>query len=305
MKKIRTLLMGTPQLAADIFESILTDERFDIVGIVSQPDKPVGRKQELRVTPTKKIAKKYNIEIFQPEKASRKLFVQKMNELNIDVAFVVAYGQILKQRFLDVPKHGCVNLHGSLLPLYRGASPIQAALLNGDDRSGITYIKMDASMDAGDVICDFEVDIAPNDRLTDLATKLVQMGKKTLANALAEYVNGNTHLIMQDHDQASYCQKIEKTDGYIDPPNMSVSDVYNRFRAYSPWPGISIEWEGKRIKLIEMKPSSLSKTSDEVLFHDDKQLYLSTDTGVLIVDVLQLPGKKPISGLDFINSYLI
>jgi methionyl-tRNA formyltransferase len=305
MKKIRTLLMGTPQLAADIFESILTDERFDVVGIVSQPDKPVGRKQELRSTQTKKIAQKHDIAVFQPERASRKSFVKQMVELDIDVAFVVAYGQILKQRFLDIPKYGCVNLHGSLLPLYRGASPIQAALLHGNAVSGISYIKMDVSMDSGDVIQDFEVNIGEHDKMPDLATKLIQIGKETVADVLCRYVSGTSILTAQNHDQASYCHKIEKTDGCLNPIKMNMNAVYNTFRAYTPWPGITIEWNEMNVKLIDIMTQSLVKSTADTLFVFDKQLYLSTTTKAIHVKMIQLPGKKAISGLDFINSYLI
>lgn len=301
-KRIKTVFMGTPDFALPSLQSLIEDPDFEIAAVVTQEDKKIGRKQELSVPPVKQLALKHNIPVFQPGKIKGNgEFLELIRDLKPDILVVAAYGQILPQELLETAKYGAVNVHASLLPKYRGASPIEAALLNGDRETGITIMKMAKRLDAGDILDIAKLPIDQKDDGETLTTKLSLLGGKILPYVLKDLVEGEIRPIPQDHSRATFCHKIKKEDGLIDLETLTARQVLNHLRAYTPWPSIYIIVEGKRLKLLEMdieeKLDLPAGTAREI---SKNTIAIGTRQGVIIPHKVQLEGKKIMTIQEFL-----
>jgi len=301
-KRIKTIFMGTPDFALPSLQTLFENEDFEIVAVVTQEDKKIGRKQELTAPPIKQLAQKHNLPVFQPQKIKKNPDFQKlMEDLKPDLMVVVAYGQILSQKILDIPKFGAVNVHASLLPNYRGASPIEAALLKGDKETGVTIMKMEEKLDAGPILNITKLPIDPNDNAESLTVKLGLLGGKILPYVLRDYVDGEIQPIPQTESRATFCHKIDKEDGLIDLQTLTAVEIRNRLRAYTPWPSIFLMVEGKRLKFLELDiDQSLKLAPGAVKELSKNSVAIGTKDGSIIPQTLQLEGKKPMTIQEFL-----
>jgi methionyl-tRNA formyltransferase len=232
---MKIVFMGTAELSCASLEKLAG--KFSVVAVVTQPDKAKGREMKLQFSPVKILAGKLKLPVLQPAKARDEKFISELRELKPDLIVVVAYGQILPQSILDLPEFGCLNVHTSLLPKYRGASPIQSAILNGETETGVTIMKMDAGLDTGEIISQAYTPILPEDNSQILHDRLAQLGAELLVETIPDYASGKILPKPQPVDGASYAAKIKREDGEIDW-NEPAEKILNRLRAFTPWPGI-------------------------------------------------------------------
>lgn len=292
---------GTDIFAKIILEKLI--ENFNVSLIITKPDEKVGRKQILEESKISKFAKEHNIKCLKPIKL--KDIKQNLENNNSDIFIVAEYGKIIPKEILNIPKYGSLNIHGSILPQYRGAAPIQYSLLNGDKTTGITIIKMDKEMDHGDIVKMAEIKIENNDDQIILREKLAKVGAETLINLLKQKpISLNAK--EQDHNKATYTKLIEKNDGQVDLKNDTAEKIIAKFKAYKPWPGIFIIKNEKRIKLIDINYEiNKLETTDNVINNfviKNKELFIkSADNNLIKINKLQLEGKNEISGKDYIN----
>jgi len=299
MAKIKLLFFGTHDFAAEILQGLLDNPQFSVELVITQPDKPVGRKQILEKPAVKILAEKYNLKILQPE--SLRSF-----DLSIfgsfDLGICAQYSLIIPQTILDAPKLGILNVHTSLLPKYRGASPVQTALINGETETGITIMKMDVGMDTGPILLQKSLIIAPDDTYTTLSEKLVKTANSCLPEAILGYISGNIVLQTQDNSLATYAKILTREDGNIDWTK-SAEEIYNLYRGLTPWPGVWTTFENKRLKLLKIKPAEFRVQSSEFKV-DNGKLYIGCcNTKSIEILELQLEGSKPMSAKEFINGY--
>ncbi|MDD3646350.1 MAG: methionyl-tRNA formyltransferase [Candidatus Gracilibacteria bacterium] len=321
---MKIAFFGTGEFSKSILEGILSYDDIDVALIVSQPDKPVGRKKEILSTPVKALALEKNIEVLQPEKLKPSpqpfpqkagqeqisVFYKKLRDLNLDFIVVVAYGKIVPKEVLEAPKHGCINLHGSILPAYRGASPIQESIKAGDTKTGLTVMYMSEGMDEGDILSIGEVEIDITDKTPDIFNKSVDIGPSLLVKTLKGVLDGTVKAIPQDDSQATYCSKIEKQDGEINFETQTAKEIYDRFRAYYPWPGIYTYYKGKKFAIedcvfdkTDLSGDEELKAGDVVEIEEDhkKQIGVICKLGILILKQVKLEGKKTMDILSFVN----
>ncbi|MFV8477275.1 methionyl-tRNA formyltransferase [Mycoplasma sp. Z355B] len=244
MDKIKIVLAGTPQFAVPVFEEVI--KNFEVVALISQPDRPANRGYKLEATPTKLLAQKYNIPVFQPNKISE--IYEQLAEMDFDIFLTCAFGQIIPEKVLALPNLAALNVHGSLLPKYRGAAPIQYALWNGDDVTGITLMYMVKAMDAGDMIVKASLNILPTDTSDTLFDKLSALAASNIVTWLTNFAQGKYKPEAQDPLQVSLSPKLNKEDAYLDP-NLSLEEAFNRIRAFSSNPGCYYLVNDKRVKI--------------------------------------------------------
>lgn len=305
--KVRTVFMGTPELSATLLEALI-EKGYNIVGVVTKPDKPVGRKKELSQSPVKETALKYRIPVLQPEKFDAST-IQELQTLKPDLIVVAAYGKILPEAVLTLPGFGCVNFHTSLLPKWRGSSPIQNTLLAGETETGVTIMLMDKGMDTGDIISQRAVPIDPDDTSIILTEKLLVAGKTLLLETLPRFIERAIIPTKQDGTQATLCQLIEREDGHIFWTDDAKS-IHDRFRALTPWPGVFCYWrrgdELLRLKLIAL---SHQKQNAEIVrplgqvFEIGEKIGVQTTTGIIFLETIQLEGKTPMDIREFVRGY--
>lgn len=287
----KIIFFGTSEFAVPSLNALAKDPRFEIVGIVTQPDRPVGRHAELTEPPVKQAAKTLGIkEIRQPEKIKDEDFQSWIKDIgpSCDTFVIVSYGKILPQWLLDLPKKGVINVHGSLLPRWRGASPIQATIAAGDKISGVTVMLIDAEMDHGPIIATATEPVQDNDTGGSLHDRLADLGGKILPGILSEYLEGKTEPTEQDHALATYCKILTRDDGKLDFTKTS-QELERLVRAYDPWPGTWMEFEGKRLKVLSAKIGT-----------DGYSVPSANETALELVTV-QPEGKKPMSGKEFLR----
>ncbi len=297
MNRLRTIFFGTHEFAATILEGIHSMEALDIVRVITQPDRPVGRTQELQASPVKRLAESYHISIDQP--ASLKNYT--IDPDIYDVGIVAQYGLLIPEHILHAPTYGILNVHTSLLPKYRGASPIQTALMNGDTETGVTIMKMDKGLDTGPILLQKKVPVGPDDTYAVIDKLLAQEGIVALREAIPAYVDGSLAPIPQDNVHASICKELTRDDGRIDWTKSS-SDIYNQYRALTPWPGLWTTWNGKRLKLLRLLPNE-KKSSPGLVTSDGDLLTVGCGTGSIRILELQLEGKKPMTSSVFVHGY--
>lgn len=296
----RIIFMGTPDFGVPALKALIHDPRFEVVHIFSQPDKPQGRKQEIKPTPIKEVALEYNIPCSQPEKLRTEDTVNSIRELQPDYIVVVAYGRIIPKSILDIPTRGCINIHGSLLPKYRGASPIQAALLHGEQETGVTIMLLSEGMDEGAMLHKVVVPVTTDTTSETLFQKLSILGAEVLPDVLVQYAEGKILPEEQEASAATYCGKIEKEMGEIHPEHDTAMEIYHKWQAFTPWPGIYIFDHGKRIKLLKIKVDPTASTIG-IISHQDKKLFFGTKAGSIEILELQPEGKKAMSSTAYIS----
>ena len=236
MIALRIIFMGTAELSCASLEKLAADKNFSVVAVVTQPDKPKGRELKLTPSPVKILAEKLGLPVLQPLKARDEKFISELRELKPGLMVVVAYGQILPQSILDLPLHGCLNVHTSLLPKYRGAAPIQWAIADGEPETGVTIMQVDAGLDTGPVLAMRRTPILPTDDSQILHDRLAQLGAELLVETIPDYVSGKITPQPQAAEGSTYAAKIKKEDGQIDWSKPAVQ-IWNRLRAFTPWPG--------------------------------------------------------------------
>jgi methionyl-tRNA formyltransferase len=252
---MKIAFFGTPEFAWEILSGILKFPEVEVSLVVSQPDMPVGRKQILEATAVKKVALHAWIHVLQPEKIKKNNeFHTYLRELHLDFIVVVAYGKIIPTSILDIPKYGCINIHGSILPKYRGASPVQAAIKSGERETWLTIMFMSQGMDEWDMLSVGKVNVDNVDTSVEIFRKFVKIGPDLLVSTLHWVISGNIKWIPQDDTKATYCSKISREDGQIFFQKQSAQDIYNTYRSYTPWPWIYSFYEGKRFVIEEIEP---------------------------------------------------
>lgn len=304
--KFKVVYFGTPYFAAKVLEDLL-NSHIQVVAVVTRPDKPQKRSAQLIPSPVKTLAISRNIPVLQPERASSEDFIQELLDLGADVFLVVAYGAILKQQLLDVPKFGCYNLHAGLLPAYRGAAPIQRCIMDGVELSGNTVIRMDAGMDSGDIVNVSHVSVDVNMTAGDLAEKLSAGGAGLLIKTLQEIEANTIQFTPQDHSLATLAPKLTKEDGLIHW-NRPAAQVHAHIRGCTPAPGAWCLFQNKagcskRLVVCKSVLESFEKVGDagEVLGVDQQDLLIACSPGVLRLRLVCPENKKIMSGKDFFN----
>lgn len=296
----KIVFMGTPEFAVPTLRALLTQH--DVVGVVTQPDRPAGRSPEPRPSPIKQVALEHNIPVFQPEKLRRKEAIAELRERwQPDVYVVAAFGQILPQAVLDIPAHGSINVHASLLPRWRGAAPIQAAIRAGDTQTGITIMKMDAGLDTGPMLTQRAVEIAPDETGTTLHDKLAAIGGDLLLETLPGYLAGTIQPQPQDDDLSSYAPMIPKDAGHIRWTEDAAS-IERAIRAYTPWPGTYAFWNGTMLKIL--RGSSIEGRGEVGrVIQIPTGIAIGTGSGLFYPTILQLAGRKAVSSEDFMRGH--
>ena len=298
-KDLNLLFMGTPEISAYVFEQMILDG-YHFVGLVAQPDHPVGRKGIIEKVPTKVIAEKYDIPVFQPIKI-RKDF-SFMDNLKVDLVITLAYGQIVPQGFLDIPRFGCLNLHGSLLPKLRGASPVQTALINNEKVTGVTLMEMVAAMDAGRMYGKKEVVIDEEDNATSLFKKISEAAKDLVLELLPKYVNGDLEGIPQNEEEVTFCSLIKPEQEKLDL-SKDILEVYGYIRGLSDEPGAYLYLDNQKLKIFKAKIANDLVTAEvgTIVQADKRGLLLQCQNGQLAILELQKEGKKRMDYKAFIN----
>lgn len=298
MKDMRIVFMGTPDFAAAILERLISTGR-NVVGVFSQPDKPVGRKQIIEPTPVKKLASEHGIPVFQPAKMKDGTALEMMKSLSPDIAVVAAYGRILPKELLDVPPLGCVNVHGSLLPKYRGAAPIQWSVINGDKITGVTTMYMAEGMDTGDMILKLETEIGEDETAGELFDRMAALGADSIEKTLELFDNGAVPRIPQNEAEATMAPMLKKEMGELDF-GKSAEEIHNLVRGLCPWPVAFTYVDGKSVKIYKAdRVEGYSEAPGELL--DEKRFIVGCNDGAVELSIVQPEGKKQMSGGDFIR----
>lgn len=300
MNKIKVIFIGTSDFGIPAFKALIRDENFSLTLAITQPDRPAGRKQLLIPSPIKTEALKNDIHLLQPEKIS--LVKNEIASLSPDIIIVAAYGQIIPEEILNIPKHGCLNLHASLLPKYRGAAVIQAAILNGDKETGLTVIKMDKGLDTGPILVQMTVPIEENDTTGTLHDRLAELSPEFLISTIKKYVSGKIDPKPQSQEGSSYAKTIAKGDGLIDWSKPAI--FLERFlRAMSPWPTAWTWLKGKQLKIIsaQNKPIEINSYKPGKTFKYNSGLAVQCGKDALIIKRLKLEGKNELSSEEFLR----
>ncbi len=300
MKDIKIVFMGSPEFAIPSLIRLI--ERFQVVGVVTQPDKPAGRGKAYKAPPTKEIALENNIECIQPNRLREPGAIEKLQWWEPDVIVVVAFGQILRQEVLGLPRFGCINVHGSLLPRWRGAAPIQAAILNGDEETGITIMKMDAGIDTGPILRQRSLMIKNDDTSISLSQTLSNIGADLLMETLPEYLSGKVEPIPQPTTGVTYVSMIKKEDGQLNF-SKTARELNRQIRAYHPWPGSFMEIAGERIKVLSSRVEDETNLAPGERGNKSGYPLVGTIKGGLILEQVQPAGKKPMDGKTFLNGF--
>lgn len=303
---MRIVFMGTPEIAAGILRCLI-GSRHEVIGVVTQPDKAQGRGNKVEYSFVKKVALEYNIPVYQPVKASDPAFVEQMRELAPDIICVAAYGQILKSDILELPKYRCVNVHASLLPKYRGASPIQWAVINGEEESGVTIMYMEKGLDTGDMILSKSVKLADDETAGSLHDKLMDIGGPLLLEALDLLEAGKAKPQKQNDAESTYVRILDKSIGNLDF-NRPAVELERMIRGLNPWPCAFTYVKGKMLKLWKAEVAMIRAEESFVpgrIFSKNKEIFIATKEGLLKILELQLEGKKRMSAKEYLcgNSF--
>lgn len=295
---LNVVFMGSAEFSVPFMDKLTQD--VNLVGVITQPDRPAGRGRKSKFSPVKNAALSLGKEVFQPEKLSDQNSFLKIKKWNPDVIVVVAYGQILKEEMLNIPKYGCINVHASLLPRWRGASPIQTAILEGDDITGVSIMKMDKGMDTGPVFVNKSVKILADDTSQSLGNTLSAIGADLLAETLPKIISGKISALAQKEGQATYCRLIRKDQGVLDF-SKSAAVLQRQIRAFYPWPGSFVVLQENKLKIIKAH----SEKSDETVAGKRMVAHgypaISTAEDLLVFDVLQPAGKRQMTGKEFLQ----
>lgn len=296
---LRTIFMGTPDFAVPTLEALL--KHHTVVGVATQPDRPAGRRGELKAPPVKVLAVQAGIPVIQPEKLRQPGVFDQLEAWQADLIVVAAFGQILPERVLNLPRYGCLNVHASLLPRWRGAAPIQAALRAGDAETGITIMRMDAGLDTGPMLRKRAIAISDQDTSASLHDTLAMLGADLLIETIPGYISGEIKPITQDETEVTYAPQIRKEDGRIDW-NEPAEAIERSIRAFTPWPGVFTIWNGKVLKIHRARISAGHARTSEVIA-TPTGFAVGTSTDLIVPEELQLEGKKRVEAAEFVRGY--
>ena len=297
---MKIVFMGTPDFAVNVLQGLI-DNNYDVVGVVSQPDKEVGRKRILTPTPVKEVALKYNIPVFQPVKI-RKEF-DDILALEPDMIVTCAYGQIIPKEILDYPRLGCINVHGSLLPKLRGGAPIHHAIINGDNKTGITIMYMDLSMDSGDIISQRSIPITDSDNVGILWDKLSLLGRDLLLDTLPSIIDGTNDRIKQDESLVSFGYNVKREEEHLDFNNTS-RKIFNHIRGLNPWPSAYAVLDDQEMKIYDseiLDKDFSTKTCGEIVDVNKDGIVVKTVDGSIVLKTIKPFGKKMMNAKDYVN----
>ena len=306
---MRAVFMGTPEIAATVLKSVLAS-RHEVIAVVTQTDKPKGRGHEMAFPPVKEVALEAGIPVLQPQRARDEAFIEELRALNPDIILVAAYGKLLPKAILDMPKFGCINVHASLLPKYRGASPIQWAVLNGDEKSGVTIMHMAETMDTGDIIMTEEVILAKDETAGTLHDKLADIGGPLLVTAMDALETGRAPRIRQNDEEATHVTMLDKTMGNMDFTQSAVQ-LERWIRGLNPWPTAYTKLDNKMLKLwkadvivaeVLTKEEKMGMSGTVFAVGKDSFEVLTGD-GALSIKELQLEGKRKMTAEEFLRGY--
>ncbi|MEG3693056.1 methionyl-tRNA formyltransferase [Vibrio coralliirubri] len=301
-QSLRIVFAGTPDFAARHLAALLSSEH-EVVAVYTQPDRPAGRGKKLTASPVKNIALENNIPVYQPENFKSDEAKQELAELNADIMVVVAYGLLLPQVVLNTPRLGCINVHGSILPRWRGAAPIQRSIWAGDKETGVTIMQMDIGLDTGDMLSIATLPIEATDTSASMYEKLAGLGPDALVECLADIASGKAVAEKQDDELANYAKKLSKEEARINWSD-EAAHIERCVRAFNPWPMSHFEAAENSIKVWQSRVAE--QTSDKpagtILQADKTGIYVATGQGVLVLEQLQVPGKKAMSVQDILNS---
>ncbi len=293
----RIVFMGSPDFALPSLRSLA--EKYSVVGVITQPDRPAGRGRALTQPPVKALADELGISTIQPARLKEPAALEQLQAWLPDLIVVAAFGQILRPVVLDLPPLGCVNVHASLLPRWRGAAPIQAAILNGDLQTGVTIMRMDPGVDTGPLLSQRPLTILPEDNADTLSERLAVLGAELLMDTLSDYLSGDLTATAQEDSLATYAPMLKKEDGKLDF-NQPANQLALRVRAFNPWPGAFTLWQGQLLKILRAHAGDLPSPGygQAILFEGLPAV--GTGQGVLVLDEIQPAGKKPMPGKAFL-----
>lgn len=309
--KKKALFMGTPDFAVPCLKKLCEMERLDVIGVVTQPDRPRGRGKKLTPSPVKECAAEKNIPVYQPEKVRTESFIEELRKISPDIIVVVAFGQILPKDILDIPGFGCVNVHASLLPAYRGAAPMQRCIMNGELKTGVTTMMMDVGLDTGDILEQAEIDITRDMTLAELSDKLSMMGADLLVSTVNNLIDGKVTPKKQDNssvaENARYSPMIDRETGHIDF-SMSAKSIHDLCRALDSVPGAFASVNGEKHKIwktiaLEDNPSCADKKNGEIISVSSDGIAVKTGMGIIEIKEIQAPGKKRMSAGDYLRGH--
>jgi methionyl-tRNA formyltransferase len=300
---LRIVFCGTPAFAVPSLQHLIAEQNFEVVGVVTQPDRPRGRKQEMHGSPVKDAAAGAGIPVYQPEKIKSDEAYEYFKRLTPDAVVIIAYGQIISQRLIDIPRLGWINLHASLLPKYRGAAPINWAIVNGEKLTGLTTMLIDAGLDTGPMLLKYQTGIGADETAPELTAQLAEAGPPLLVETLRKLARGEIVPAAQDSSQATFAPILKKDDGRIDWW-LSAFKIYNRIRGLQPWPGASTIFRGKSCQIWgkPLKPISAGGTPGVILpTKEDGLLVICGASTVLRVEQVQLEGRNRVTDGEFMN----
>ena len=297
---LRTVFMGTPDFALQTLQGLI-DAGCNLVGVYTQPDRPKGRGKQMAAPPVKELARQHGIPVYQPQKLRQPEVVAELEALNPDLIVVVAYGQILPKSVLDIPTHGCINVHASLLPKYRGAAPINKAIIDGATETGITTMDMDVGLDTGDMLVKMTLPIGAEETAGELHDRLAVLGRETMEETLRQLCAGTLQREVQDDTRSTYAPMMKKEDGRIDW-SRSALDVHNLVRGLDPWPGAYTSLDGELLKLARTTPEDNGDAPPGTVIAADRDgVRIACGNGSLLVRELQLAGRKRLAAADFLR----
>ncbi|MFB2655035.1 methionyl-tRNA formyltransferase [Shewanella seohaensis] len=302
MKPLNIIFAGTPDFAARHLQALINSHH-NVIAVYTQPDRPAGRGKKLTASPVKELAVSHDIPVYQPGSLRKEPAQQELAALNADIMVVVAYGLILPKVVLDTPRLGCINVHGSILPRWRGAAPIQRALWAGDKETGVTIMQMDVGLDTGDMLLKTYLPIEDDDTSATLYEKLALQGPDALLQALEGLANSTLTAEKQDEALANYAEKLSKEEARLDW-SKSATQLWQEVRAFNPWPVSYFEHQGNTIKVWQTQVSTTSSNAapGTIISASKKGIEVATGDGVLTLLSMQLPGKKPLSVADILNA---
>jgi methionyl-tRNA formyltransferase len=305
---LRIIFMGTPELAAASLGALLREPAFQVVAAVTQPDRPKGRDLKLQPSPVKQLASSAGVPVLQPEKARDEHFIAELRALQPGVIAVAAFGQLLPKAVLDLPRLGCLNVHTSLLPKYRGASPIQSAILHGEPETGVTIMQMDVGLDTGDILTQVTTPIRDDDNAATLHDRLAELGAQLLVTTLHDVAAGKLRPRPQQHELATHAAKIKKEDGRIDW-SQPARAIWNRIRAFTPWPGaftsLPAQPRARLLKLWQADVAAEQGTAGTVLTADKRGVVIGCGEGALRVTSLQREGGRRLGAPEFLAGHAV
>ena len=302
MKPLKIIFAGTPDFAARHLQALI-DSEHDVIATYTQPDRPAGRGKKLTASPVKALALEHAIPVFQPASLRNEEAQAELAALNADIMIVVAYGLILPKVVLDTPRLGCINVHGSILPRWSGAAPIQRALWAGDTETGVTIMQMDIGLDTGDMLLKTHLPIEATDTSASLYEKLAEQGPKALVQALIGLSDGSLKAQKQDETLANYAEKLSKEEARLDW-NKSAKQLWQDIRAFNPWPVSYFEHQQSVIKVWQADYSTelCSQAPGTIIAATKQGIEIATADGKLMIKTMQLPNKKPLDVADILNA---